>query len=42
MIKCSEVLPIVDTPSNGGTCSSEYTGITFADVRREELNNCRY
>jgi hypothetical protein len=41
MIKCSGVLPIVDTPSNGRTRSSEYTGIAFADVRREELNDCQ-
>jgi hypothetical protein len=29
----------VDTPSNVRTRSSEYSGITFADVRREELND---
>jgi hypothetical protein len=31
----------VDTPSNTGTRSFDYTGITFADARREEVEGCQ-
>ena len=31
----------VDTLSNTGTRSFDYTGITFADARREEVEGCQ-